>query len=367
MKCAFCQAENGPAAKFCSECGSPVGLQFCPKCETICEKAATVCSNCGYASLRTEDSAVGDQLPHRPAIARQLPEDHFSARESQAGNWQELLQSLEEEVHNQLHLQTRVAPDAPSRLAPAPRNPLPRKRIIQVHEAAVIEPTPSLWGAPGLWLVLTCAVGGCFIILSLPSPEIEQRALMLSAGKATSAPAVVAAAIPLERETTPVLGAPTSNPASSAAPPDATKTTAPEQQTLPVEATVSVTASNAALQPALKGDHQNDPARAFPLAKARLRSSDSQLPSTAAGRLASANRAAALRSPLQVSHLILTVSPWGEVYVDNKKWGLASPLRVLVLRPGKHSVRIRNADLPPYDETVKLQPDQTLRIKYKFK
>jgi hypothetical protein len=374
MNCAFCQAENGPAANFCSDCGSPLGLQFCPECDTVSEKAAAVCTKCGCALLRTEESAVGENLTPRPPLPPQLVNDHSLTKETGADNWHELLQSLEEEVHNQLALQTRLPADeaagASTRIAPAVSNPLPRRRIAQVYEAAVIESTPSVWGTPGLWVVLACAVGGCYILLTLPSPEIEQRALISSVGKSASAPAVVSApAPPLRNETQPILGAPSSStvsPAPAPSPPDATQNSPPEKQPLPAEAIISA-AGNAPFQSAPKGDAQNEPIRAMPATSPRLTSSDSQLLSTASGRLAFANRAAARRTPLSVSHLILTVSPWGEVYVDNKKWGLTPPLAVLALRPGKHSVQIRNANLPPYEETIKLQPDQTLRIKHKFK
>ena len=352
-----------------------LACRFVLECETVSEKAAAVCTKCGYALLRADDCEVSDKLTPGPALPPRPANDPALAKETRADNWHELLQSLEEEVHSQLDLQTRVAAEdaagAPLRLAPAVSNPLRRRRIAQVHEAAVIEPMPSLWSSPGLWLVLICAVGGCYILLSLPSPEIEQRVLISRVGKSASAAAVVSAATPpLQNQTAPVLGAPTSNstpPESALSPPDVAKNRPPEAQTFRADAAISAKAGNAALQFSPKGDDQTEPIRAMPVTNARLRSSDSKLPSTASARLAFANRAAAQRSPLPVSHLILTVSPWGEVYVDNKKWGLTPPLAVLVLRPGKHSVQIRNANLPRYDETIKLQPDQTLRIKHKFK
>jgi hypothetical protein len=366
MSCAFCHAENGPTAKFCSDCGSPLGLQLCPQCETVSEKAAAVCANCGYALVRAEESAVGGKLTPGPALPPLPADDHSSAKETQTADWHELLQSLEKEVHSQWDLQTRLAAEAaaeaPSQLAPAVSNPRPRRRIAYVHDAAVIEPTPPLWGSAGLWLALTCATGGCYMLLSLPSPEIEQRALISSVGKLASAPAVVsAAAIPsLQNETKPIVETPTSNSAQASAPspPEAP----PEEQTLRAEAAISSTVGNASVQ-----SDQNEQLRAIPVATARLKSSNSQLPPAASGRLAFANRAAVQRPATSVSHLILTISPWGEVYVDNKKWGLSPPLTVVALKPGKHSVQIRNANLPPYDETIELQPDHALRIKHKFK
>ena len=372
MNCAFCQAENDPTANFCSDCGSPLGLQICPTCETVCEKAAAACTKCGCALVRTEDAEAGDKFTARLTLRPQPEDDHSLAKETGTDNWHELLQSLEEEVHTQLDLQSRRgaehAVSAPARRASALSHPLPRRSITQVHEAALIQPAPSPWSSPGLWLVLACAAGGCGLLLSLPSPEIEQRALNSRIGKPAAAPAVGYAAVAPQTETKPILETPAVNPALPSpgpSPADATQSSPAEEQTL-AQANISTAAGSIVPQAAPKEDDQNESSRATPVTNARRTSSEAKLSSTASGRSVFANRAAAQR-PLSVSHLILTVSPWGEVYVDNKKWGLASPLRVLVLRPGKHSVHIRNANLPPYDETIKLQPDQTLRIKYKFK
>jgi hypothetical protein len=373
MNCAFCQAENRPTAKFCSDCGSPLGLQFCPKCETVSDKGAAVCTKCGYALSPAEAFGVGDQPAAGPALPPQPQDAHSLAKETRADNWHELLQSLEEEVHCQLDLQTGLATQgaagAASRLAPGV-NPLTRRRIAHIHEADVIEPTPSLWGSPGLWLVLACATGGCFLLLSLPSPEIEQRVLISRVGKPAFAPALVTAGIaPSQNETQRVLGLPagdSASPGPAPSPADATNNSPPEERAPQAEEMISATAGDALLYSAPKDDAQSERARAIPVTSARLAPGDS-VPSTALGRLALAKRAAAQQAPLAGSHLILTVSPWGEVYVDNKKLGLSPPLAVLALPPGKHSVQIRNADLPPYEEVIQLQPDETLRIKHKFK
>jgi len=62
----------------------------------------------------------------------------------------------------------------------------------------------------------------------------------------------------------------------------------------------------------------------------------------------------------------LAIAPWGEVYVDGKKAGVAPPLTELRLPAGKHSIEIRNAAFAAYRQSIDLAPDATLRIKHKF-
>ncbi|HTS52109.1 MAG TPA: PEGA domain-containing protein [Burkholderiales bacterium] len=65
--------------------------------------------------------------------------------------------------------------------------------------------------------------------------------------------------------------------------------------------------------------------------------------------------------------IMLAVSPWGEVVVDGKSVGVAPPLSELELAPGRYRIEIRNGAFKPYLETFDLEPNQTIRIKYKFK
>jgi class 3 adenylate cyclase/tetratricopeptide (TPR) repeat protein len=46
MLCSSCGAENGPGAKFCSECGSPLARN-CPNCGSVVQSSAKFCSECG--------------------------------------------------------------------------------------------------------------------------------------------------------------------------------------------------------------------------------------------------------------------------------------------------------------------------------
>jgi len=61
------------------------------------------------------------------------------------------------------------------------------------------------------------------------------------------------------------------------------------------------------------------------------------------------------------------ISPWGEVVIDGKSAGVSPPLTELELPPGHHRIEIRNSSFKPYLQTFELEPNQTVRIKYKFK
>jgi class 3 adenylate cyclase len=65
--------------------------------------------------------------------------------------------------------------------------------------------------------------------------------------------------------------------------------------------------------------------------------------------------------------ITLAISPWGEVVVDGKSVGVSPPLSELELAPGHHRIEIRNGGFKPYLESFELEPNQTVRIKYKFK
>ena len=47
ISCSFCTNSNPPDAKFCNQCGSPLGLKPCPACEAVNEAAASQCHQCG--------------------------------------------------------------------------------------------------------------------------------------------------------------------------------------------------------------------------------------------------------------------------------------------------------------------------------
>lgn len=71
--------------------------------------------------------------------------------------------------------------------------------------------------------------------------------------------------------------------------------------------------------------------------------------------------------PAAEGTLALSVLPWGEVHIDGRRRGVTPPLRTLQLPPGSHRIEIRNADLPPYVATVRIESGQTRRLAYRFR
>lgn len=71
-------------------------------------------------------------------------------------------------------------------------------------------------------------------------------------------------------------------------------------------------------------------------------------------------------STLSEAVVTFAVSPWGEVFVDGKRYGVSPPLKELKLSPGKHKVEITNSSAPPYVESFELYPDSAKKIKHSF-
>lgn len=67
-----------------------------------------------------------------------------------------------------------------------------------------------------------------------------------------------------------------------------------------------------------------------------------------------------------MAHLAFAVTPWGEVYVDGRRKGVAPPLTEIKLAPGKHTIEIRNTTFRPYVQTVRLDAESHLKIRHKF-
>jgi serine/threonine-protein kinase len=68
----------------------------------------------------------------------------------------------------------------------------------------------------------------------------------------------------------------------------------------------------------------------------------------------------------QTATLMLSVSPWGEVYVNGRRRGLASPVATIEVPPGRHRIEIRNASQPSYLANVTVQAGDTQQITHRF-
>ncbi|QDJ53108.1 hypothetical protein [Bordetella hinzii] len=85
-------------------------------------------------------------------------------------------------------------------------------------------------------------------------------------------------------------------------------------------------------------------------------------PATASpGELLQAPSAAVARVAVAVH-----IQPWGEVWVNGVNRGISPPLRELKLAPGKYSVVVRNADLPPYRTTLEVKAGRPAGIRHTF-
>lgn len=70
--------------------------------------------------------------------------------------------------------------------------------------------------------------------------------------------------------------------------------------------------------------------------------------------------------PSRSATVSLAVTPWGQVEVDGRPMGVTPPLTRLELPPGTHRIVIRNGDLPAHEQTVRVQPGETLTLRHRF-
>jgi class 3 adenylate cyclase len=63
----------------------------------------------------------------------------------------------------------------------------------------------------------------------------------------------------------------------------------------------------------------------------------------------------------------LNILPWGEVYVDDRKFGVAPPLRDIALRPGSHRIEVRNPGFASYVQVVDVTAGEEIRIRHRFR
>lgn len=63
----------------------------------------------------------------------------------------------------------------------------------------------------------------------------------------------------------------------------------------------------------------------------------------------------------------LTVLPWGEVYVDAQRFGVAPPLRDIALKPGMHRIELRNPGFASYVQLVEIRAGEEIKIVHRFR
>ncbi|WP_053094231.1 serine/threonine-protein kinase [Cellvibrio sp. pealriver] len=62
----------------------------------------------------------------------------------------------------------------------------------------------------------------------------------------------------------------------------------------------------------------------------------------------------------------LTLLPWGEVWVDNQRYGVSPPVQELSLAPGTYRVELRNPGLPAHIRTVTISEGENPAIYHNF-
>jgi hypothetical protein len=77
-------------------------------------------------------------------------------------------------------------------------------------------------------------------------------------------------------------------------------------------------------------------------------------------------RSAAAEPDAATGTVRLNVQPWGEVYVDDRKLGVAPPLRDMALKPGPHRIEIRNPGFASYVQLVDVKSGEEIRIRHQF-
>ena len=62
----------------------------------------------------------------------------------------------------------------------------------------------------------------------------------------------------------------------------------------------------------------------------------------------------------------LTVTPWGEIYLNGRMQGVSPPLTELEVVPGTHLIEIRNTTFPIYSQIFHVDAKGVIKIKHKF-
>ena len=98
--CRFCSHGNPSGAKFCNECGSPLHLRPCPRCEAVTDSSAGRCHQCG---------AVFDAEPVAVSTDTHLAANESAAmHEREAGSTRNEHERETAGTRNEQHEQKRV-------------------------------------------------------------------------------------------------------------------------------------------------------------------------------------------------------------------------------------------------------------------
>ena len=199
ISCSFCTSANPPEAKFCNQCGSPLGLKPCPTCEAVNEAAALECHQCGAAldvpsveqitssmeqSIAAEaEGPVSEQLS--PAAVESIPATPFTvgaAEDAPIHIPESFADRLERDAG--LHAFERVEPriaHSEDRDAPEAATPYLRSTPMPLRGRA--------WRAPIALAVLVAIAGAGYYAYKRDVPGLDRLAEFARAGRHAEAPA----------------------------------------------------------------------------------------------------------------------------------------------------------------------------------
>jgi hypothetical protein len=77
-------------------------------------------------------------------------------------------------------------------------------------------------------------------------------------------------------------------------------------------------------------------------------------------------KADAAKPALVEGHLVLTIQPWGDVFVNGKSIGVSPPLKLHKLSPGKYRVEVRNTSFTPFVTNIEIKPKEDVSVRHRF-
>ncbi|HKU87059.1 MAG TPA: zinc ribbon domain-containing protein [Casimicrobiaceae bacterium] len=201
ISCSFCTSANPPDAKFCNQCGSPLGLKPCPACEAVNEAAAKRCHQCGAAfdvlavepiasSMEPATAAVATDAVSdlsSPAAAESIPAAPFTvdaALDAPIHIPESFADRLERDAgpHAFERVEPRIAPPE-ERNAPEVGSPYLRSTVARPRERA--------WRAPLALAAFVAIAGAGYYVYTRDVPGLDRLAEFALAGRRAAAPASV--------------------------------------------------------------------------------------------------------------------------------------------------------------------------------
>jgi hypothetical protein len=198
--CNFCAHGNPEGSKYCNECGSPLNLALCSRCEAINSVSATQCYQCGapLPSVEAEEIAIPRAALTEIAQSERLPTKDDPVPIALG---ERLDQLLGDPLVKPREPQEATSEDRPSFAAALTADPASRDNdgsLGPSHSGGATYPRRNPSRARGFLLVVSVAVAGAVYWTSLGPTHPPDLQTMTDEGRAivpepaSSAPAVAA-------------------------------------------------------------------------------------------------------------------------------------------------------------------------------